>query len=220
MAVQFISVKCPNCNANLQVEEGRTFAYCSYCGSKVMIHNENEHIYRKIDEAGIKQAETDRMVRMKELELEEKMNSKGQISTYVAYGIALIFVIAGLLSLSSSSMTGMWGIMIGAYIAMFTYGGNRKKNSERQKHIGADQVRISGQMVNVTQMNYHNVVAMYTGAGFRKVTAMPLNDINLFTMSKNGQVAQVTIDGEADFEEGDVYPKDANVLITYHGSAK
>ena len=69
-------------------------------------------------------------------------------------------------------------------------------------------------------MNYHNVVAMYTGAGFRKVSAMPLNDINLFTMSKNGQVAQVTIDGEADFEEGDVYPKDANVLITYHGSAK
>ncbi len=127
MAIQFISVKCPNCNANLSVEEGRSFAYCSYCGSKVMIHNENEHIYRNIDEAGIKQAETDRMVRMKELEMEEKMSSKGQISTYVAYGIALVFVIIGFMNFSSSSMTGLWGIMIGAYIAMFAYGGTGKR---------------------------------------------------------------------------------------------
>ena len=219
MAVQFISVKCPDCNADLTVEEGRTFAYCSYCGSKVMIHNENEHIYRNIDEAGIKQAETDRMVRMKELEMEEKMRSKGQIPTYVAYGIALIFVVVGLLNLSSSSMTGMWGIIIGAYIAMFANMGN-KQSRGRQKYIGVDQVRITSQMANPVQMNYHNVVAMYTGAGFRNVTAMPLNDLNLFTLSKNGQVDQVTIDGEADFEEGDVYSKDANILITYHGSAK
>ena len=219
MAVQFISVKCPDCNADLSVEEGRSFAYCSYCGSKVMIHNENEHIYRKIDEAGIKQAETDRLVRMKELEMEEKMRSKGQIPTYVAYGIALIFVVVGLLNLSSSSMTGMWGIIIGAYIAMFANMGN-KQSRGRQKYIGVDQVRITSQMANPVQMNYHNVVAMYTGAGFRNVTAMPLNDLNLFTLSKNGQVDQVTIDGEADFEEGDVYSKDANILITYHGSAK
>ena len=220
MAIQFISVKCPDCNAALSVEEGRTCAYCSYCGSKVMIHNENEHIYRKIDEAGIRQAETDRMIRLRELELEEKMSTKGQITSYVAYGIALIFVVAGALNMSSSSLSGMWGIIIGAYIAMFTYGGSHKRNSARQKYVRADQVRISGQMVDCTQMNYHNVVAMYTGAGFRNVTAIPMNDLNFFTMSKNGQVDQVTIDGEADFAEGDVYPKDAAVLITYHGNTK
>ena len=37
-----------------------------------MVQNNNEYIYRHIDEAGIKKAETDRMVRMKQMEMEEK----------------------------------------------------------------------------------------------------------------------------------------------------
>ena len=220
MGVKLIAVKCPECGATLNIEADRTQAFCTYCGTKVLVHNENEHIYRKIDEAGIRQAETDRMIRLRELELEEKMSTKGQITSYVAYGIALVFVVAGVLNMSSSSLRGMWGIIIGAYIAMFTYGGSHKKNSMRQKQVRADQVRISGQLVDCSQMNYHNVVAMYTGAGFRNVTAIPMNDLNFFTMSKNGQVDQVTIDGETDFAEGDVYPKDAAVLITYHGNTK
>lgn len=71
MAVKFNSVKCPECGASLPIEEGRDRIFCSYCGTQVIVTNENEHIYRHIDEAGVKQAETDRMVRLRELELEE-----------------------------------------------------------------------------------------------------------------------------------------------------
>ena len=218
MAIQFIAVKCPECNADLSIEEGRKFAFCTYCGTKVMINNENEHIYRTIDEAGIKQAETERIIRLKELEMEEKSVTKGRIPTYVAYGIALIFVTAGVLNLSSSGLSGMWAIIIGAYIALFaSIGGRNKQKKNRQSQVGTGNVRISAQMVDCEHMNYHNVVTIFTGAGFRNVTAIPMNDLNIFTMSKNGQVDQVTIDGEIEFEEGDIYPKDAAVLITYHG---
>ena len=54
MAVKFTSVKCPDCGAVLPIEEGRNQVFCSYCGSKIIITNENEHIYRHIDEAEIK----------------------------------------------------------------------------------------------------------------------------------------------------------------------
>ena len=54
MAIKMISVKCPDCGASLDVEEGRRQCFCSYCGAKVMINNENEYIYRTIDEADIK----------------------------------------------------------------------------------------------------------------------------------------------------------------------
>ncbi len=33
---------------------------------------------------------------------------------------------------------------------------------------------------------------------------------------KNGQVEAVTINGNDDFDEGEIFPKDSNVLITYH----
>jgi len=34
MSVELISVKCPECGASLDIEEGRRQMFCSYCGAK------------------------------------------------------------------------------------------------------------------------------------------------------------------------------------------
>ena len=78
MAVKFTAVKCPECGANLEVEEGRTQMFCSYCGTKIIMTNENEHIYRHIDEAGMKQAETDRLVQIKKMEIIERKRASAE----------------------------------------------------------------------------------------------------------------------------------------------
>lgn len=216
MAVQFISVKCPECGADLSIEDGREFAFCSYCGAKVMITNDNEHIYRTIDEAGIKQAETERMIRMRELELEEKENSHGRKSQFIAYGIALAFVVVGALICIASPLGGMWGIIIGAYIGLFTFIKSDDKKKKPRKYVSPNDVSISDAMVNCEDKNFNSVVLLFKGAGFTNVTAVPLNDLNVFNMKKNGQVEAVTINGNDELEEGDIYPKNSNVLITYH----
>ena len=72
MATKIISVECPNCGAILKIEDNRRQAFCSYCGIKLPIYNDNEYIYRHIDEAEIKNAETELIVRMKQMELMEK----------------------------------------------------------------------------------------------------------------------------------------------------
>ena len=59
MAINVVQIRCPACGADLSVDSTREFSFCSYCGSKVILNNDNEHVYRTIDEAGIKQAETD-----------------------------------------------------------------------------------------------------------------------------------------------------------------
>lgn len=97
MAIQFVSVRCPDCGAELSIENGREQAFCSYCGAKVLVHNDNEHIYRNIDEARIKEAENERILRLRELELEEKENSRSRKSLFIAYGVALGFVLIGAL---------------------------------------------------------------------------------------------------------------------------
>ena len=51
MAIQFITIKCPECGANQQLENNRDSAYCTYCGAKIMIASDNEHILRSINEA-------------------------------------------------------------------------------------------------------------------------------------------------------------------------
>lgn len=69
MAIQFVSIKCPECGADLRVEDDRQQFFCTYCGAKVMMTNDSEKIIRQIDEARMKEAETDRMVKMKKLEM-------------------------------------------------------------------------------------------------------------------------------------------------------
>ncbi len=124
MAINVVQVKCPACRADFS-----------------------------IDEAGIKQAETDRMIRLKEMELEEKEALRNRRSKAVAFGIALTFVL------------------------------------------------------------------LFREGGFTNVRAVPLGDLTMFNQKNNGKVEMVTVNGSYDFEEGDVFPRNANVLITYHSKA-
>lgn len=215
MAIKFVSVKCPECGAMLDVEEGRQQLFCSYCGAKVMIQNDNEYIYRHIDEASIKQTEADAMLRMKELELEAKEEERSRKGRRIAYTIALVFVVIGFISWSSLGYVSILSILIGGYIAEFTLIDNMGKKKKRQI-ISSSEVQISEIMADYNKKNHTALLALFRAAGFTNVNEVPLSDLNIFTAQKNGQVESITINGDSDFDEGDVFPKSAIVTITYH----
>lgn len=130
MALQFISVKCPECGAELSVENGREFAYCSYCGTKVIISNDNEHIYRTIDEASVKQAETDRIVKLKELEMEEK-SKRMRIGLIIGW-VAIFFIIAIFNFVTEGTLMGIFPAIwfnIGVFGGIFLLAS--RKNSDK-----------------------------------------------------------------------------------------
>lgn len=218
MAIQVISVNCPACGAEINIESDRESAFCTYCGSKIVINNSNEHIYRNIDEARIKEAETDRMIRLKELEMEEKssMPKKYLIMAWIA-GTAILIVM-GVIGLSIDNdglgicmllgmCVGMWG-GFGLFIA--------NKNKKPQRYAGENEAVITAAMEDYSEKDFNNVVMLFRGAGFTNVTAVPMNDLTMFSQKRNGHVDDVTINGSNEFEEGDVFSKKSNVLITYH----
>ena len=47
MAIKFITIKCPACGADQQLENNRDSAYCTYCGAKIIISNGIEPALRK-----------------------------------------------------------------------------------------------------------------------------------------------------------------------------
>ena len=96
-----IELVCPKCEAHLSVDAKREFLYCEYCGTKILLNDENTYTIRHVDEAEILYAETDRIVRLKELELAErkveahKENQKRQAKlakTFVAIGAPMTIV--------------------------------------------------------------------------------------------------------------------------------
>lgn len=91
--VKMIAVQCPQCGADLDIEEGRKTCFCTYCGAKIMIDDGSKtYTYRKVDEARIKEAEVDERIRLKELEIENR--KLGLRHTLIKLWIGIVVVIA------------------------------------------------------------------------------------------------------------------------------
>lgn len=99
------TLKCTNCNANLTIQDdNRDFAFCEFCGTKIML-DDYRSTHRIVDEAKIKQAEVEREIKLKELELiEKKQIAKKRrtkikiIVTICVLLFAAIFILVGKIS--------------------------------------------------------------------------------------------------------------------------
>lgn len=87
-------ITCPNCGANLSIDDNRDIFFCEYCGTK--IRKESDHAYTKVeqeiryvDEARLKEAE----LKIKELESQNApLSIKDSLKTLaigLAYAIAI-----------------------------------------------------------------------------------------------------------------------------------
>ena len=112
-----ISIKCPECGASLNIEDGRQSCYCQWCGAKVMIDDEvDKHVY--VDEARIKEAEVKEKIRLKELEIEEDKRNEEKKSKAFKIKLSGILAIVGVLMMIIGNFIGedssieWYGIMI------------------------------------------------------------------------------------------------------------
>lgn len=129
--MKMVSLKCPECGATLSAEENQKQMFCMYCGAKIMMTNENEHIYRHIDEARIRQAEADmrqaeiaRTVRLRELEMAERQRKAAGRMTGLKIVVTILLLIAGI------PITGFGILTVLAFFAEYVmYGGDRSDMS-------------------------------------------------------------------------------------------
>lgn len=216
MAIKMVSVRCPDCGASLDVEEGRTQLFCSYCGAKVIIQNDNEYIYRTIDDAEVKQAETQRMVMLKQLEMEEKakQDKKGYIRIWL--GATAILFLLGIIGIMRQEEYGYLCLLLDMSVGMmgvFFIDGNKKKTPVI---VNDNQLVISNAMTQCRNKDYRAAVSLFRAAGFTNISEVPLKDLTFFSRKDNGKVADVAINGNTEFEENDVVLKTARITITYH----
>lgn len=230
MGIQFVSVKCPECGAALNIEEGREQIFCSYCGTKILVHNDNEHIYRHIDEAGIKQAETERIVKMKQMELAEKKRLASERMTKTKIKISLILAVVGILMMSLGylagsatgdsdsgfymiSMIGFFPLMGAAYIWLFS------KDKEDEDDF-EDKAKVPSSISDYQSKNYSAIEAMLSSAGFTNIKCVPLNDLSTGWIKKPDTVESITINGHEVTSGGRKFPRDSAVVISYHSFSR
>lgn len=107
--INLIKLQCPNCGANLEVKEDTKQCFCIYCGTKIAVSDDREHVIRNIDEGRILEAELQYKLRLlelqekKEQELREREHKRKVCLTLgiIATILALIGTIALILGLNS-----------------------------------------------------------------------------------------------------------------------
>lgn len=116
-SMKLISLRCPNCNANLtNIDSSLKQCFCQYCGTKIVL---DENIIRKethiYDEAKIKETESKEAIHLKELEIEKGIRKQKIIIGSVLLIGAVILVIVGMMMGQSinASMVKFMGYMLG-----------------------------------------------------------------------------------------------------------
>lgn len=215
MAIRFVSIKCPECGASLDVEEGRQQIFCSYCGTKVMVQNDNEYIYRHIDEASIKQAEADKIVQLRKLEIIERKRAEAAKVKRVKIIVSILVVIIGIgLMIAGAGMGGLVGLLVLEGV-MFIWILSDKDKEDDELDFG-DKVKVPSGISGYESKSYSAIEAMFVSAGFTNVRCVPLNDLTMGLLKKPGMVQSITIRGKEITSGGKKFSPDAPVVISYH----
>ena len=64
--------------------------------------------------------------------------------------------------------------------------------------------------------NYEFVVQQLEDAGFKNIESKPIQDLVTGWITKDGEVESVSIAGDTEFEEGEIFSKDSQVIVIYH----
>lgn len=80
---------------------------------------------------------------------------------------------------------------------------------------GEDEVAMTKSASSYTYENYEDVQKELSELGFTNISTEVLYDIEI-GITEEGEVESVSIEGNKEFEEGDIFKKDSAVVITYH----
>lgn len=235
MSVSFQSVRCPDCGAYLSVEEGKKRIFCSYCGANVIVTNDNEYINREVNEADIIRAETERMVKLHELEQEKKVSPSEIIKTptgtiWLIVSVVLVVITFDIMSKSDEEM--MYSITLLDMIIILGGGGymffmlpsitedklNNKRKEEIiriKKEMGA--IKLPSGIMPVTGKNYEMVQYILRMNGFTNVVCINMHDLTLGLFVKPGTIEKVEVDGKELYSSDELYFPDVEISIYYHG---
>lgn len=135
MNMKVIEARCPGCGATVHFEPGQKKAFCNYCGSPVAVEDAEERVTRNIDEADLKRAETEQLIRLKELELREREMEREAKRKPLKIGGCILLGVIGAVCLiigygdwnHTSFGVGYVGLICWIAVMGIALGGNDKK---------------------------------------------------------------------------------------------
>ena len=196
-----ISLVCPGCNAQMEVDEDKLLMYCPYCGKKlqmdiphadrVFVEKEKTKRTKERTERVKMEREYEEKAKQREYEREVERTRENNKEGWKALLLLILF----------------WMIILVGYEA------------RNYVHYAKGDVKapISNTSENLKDLNYEDARDMFESAGFQCVILESKQDLIIGFLKKEGTVESISINGDNNFSRGSWFPADAKVRIIYHG---
>lgn len=194
------SMTCPHCGATIDVDADVETTYCNYCGNKIYIDDNAKKINKNInyhktytDEAKIKETESKERIKIKKMEYKERQERREDKNDliYMIVGFAILFIMCAVVWIT-----------------------------EQPAKPKEDEVKVPFSAEELEGKNYEVVISDLENAGFTNVKEKQIKDIVVGLVKKDGEVEQVSVNGDSDFTSGTIFPDDAKVVVVYHTPKK
>lgn len=225
-----ISIKCPNCGATLYEDPSRKELYCSYCGGRLLLQNQNEHIYRYIDEAKLKEVEANEKIQMRNLELLDQMriDDEKAYKERRKYGLIMfitgVFIWFGSYAFTSSFENLKYLGLAGFFIATIGLTLTARDKTKTNRDLGtidkstSPTIRFPVDSVIRCKLGHYSALeSILKEAGFTNIKCIAKRDLkSRFRKNDEYTIDSVSINGEYYMFAGEYIPKDSSIIITYH----
>lgn len=197
-----VSLVCTHCGGTMTIDKDSSVLMCPYCGSKELVP-ENDNV--KI--AKIKN-DTQKEIEIKKLEFEERERERKYKEKEKKRKSDNII---GLISFCSLIL-----IIIFSFVMSIIYSNDKEENQPTDPTMAA----VSMSSSSFCYENYQSAMNSLKKSGFTNITCEPVYDIYFGVFSSEGEVSKIKINGITEFDKNETFPKDAEIIITYHLSYK
>ncbi len=93
-------------------------------------------------------------------------------------------------------------------------------NYHSKKMLTNNRIEIEMASKELCDGNYQTAVNELEKMGFTNIKTEPMADLHMGWLNKEGEVAEISIDGETSFVVGDIFDKASSIIIKYHSFKK
>lgn len=191
-------LSCPSCGATVEIEQNRKSMFCAYCGNQIHLDDGIKRVqitkninYHEIytDEAKIRESQRKERIQLKQIECEDNEKKRNDKTVFLCIGLLML-------------------------ITLFSFG--MARYYEEAAKPDENEIRIPFSANDLEGENYEIVISDIENAGFSNISTRTQADLVTGIITKEGTVERVSINGDSDFDEDDIFPKDAKVVVIYH----
>lgn len=181
-------LKCPECGANIEIEDDLKSCFCKYCGCQLFLDegkqeytiNKNINVNKTVHKRYTDDAD---VIRAK---------NEGDEARKAFRQVLII-----------------WGIIFAIFIAVVLGFQIYKAAAQRNGKVNA------GYYKDLIGKDYETVEAHFKAAGFTNIRLIDLDNSGI-AFWNDGKVDTISIGGDIDFDSIDWFSPDAEVIISYN----